>query len=130
MFVHCSFTSQIWGWIAQHNNFEFQGTTIDDLWFIDASIPLKDRLMVELVRGAVLWTIWLERNKLCFDTKAIPPLRVLGAKIIALATFWCKTLSHNTFLIISMWAPPSLNAIVCTMRSRLWHPLTKHCMFI
>ncbi|XP_078156117.1 uncharacterized protein LOC144551891 [Carex rostrata] len=31
----------------------------DDLWLLDASIPLKDRLLVELLRGAILWNVCL-----------------------------------------------------------------------
>lgn len=35
---------------------------MNDIWYIDALIPLKDEPMVEFVRGIVLWIIWLERN--------------------------------------------------------------------
>lgn len=47
--------------------FVFDGTSIDDIWFIDVPIPLKDKLLVEFVRGTVLWTLWMEKNKLCFQ---------------------------------------------------------------
>jgi hypothetical protein len=57
LFVHCPFSFQIWNWIAQHNNFMFEGSTMDDIWFINASIPLKDKPLIELVRGAVLWCL-------------------------------------------------------------------------
>lgn len=30
-------------------------STIKDLWYIDALIPSKNRLLIELIREAVLW---------------------------------------------------------------------------
>ena len=54
LFVNCSYIRAIWDWIAQYNNFSFEGVCLDDLWIIDAVIPLKDKLLVELLRGAVL----------------------------------------------------------------------------
>ena len=62
LFTQCSFIRLIWIWIANHNNFTYNCHTLDELWLIDASIPLKDRLLVELLRGVVLWTIWLEKE--------------------------------------------------------------------
>jgi hypothetical protein len=29
-------------------------------------MPLKDFILIETVRGVVLWSVWLERNHLCF----------------------------------------------------------------
>lgn len=54
LFVQCSFINSLWQWIALHNNFIFQGSCMDDLWFLNASIPLKNAPLVEVVRGAVL----------------------------------------------------------------------------
>lgn len=39
----------------------FNCQSIYDLWILDASIPLKDKLLLEMIRGAVLWVIWLEK---------------------------------------------------------------------
>ena len=63
LFVTCPLISSIWSWIAEHNNFNFDCVTIADLWVLDAFIPLKDSLLIELIRAATLWTIWLNRNK-------------------------------------------------------------------
>lgn len=52
------FFASIWNWVANFN------MTIEDLWIIDAMISLKDILLVELVRGAVFWTVWLNINAL------------------------------------------------------------------
>ena len=51
LFVHCPFTIQIWRWISAHNNFIFEGYTMEDIWFINACISLKNKPLVKLVRG-------------------------------------------------------------------------------
>jgi hypothetical protein len=38
----------------------------------------------------MLWTIWLERNRLCFSDYNCCNIKEIGAKIISLATFWCS----------------------------------------
>lgn len=55
--------------------------------------------MVELIQGAVIWTIWLES---CFQLGSIPSLRILGAKILAITTFSCNTLGQNTYFKLSL----------------------------
>ena len=54
LFVQCPFFRTIWNWIAEYNNFAFDITTMEELWFIDALIPFKDRYLIELVRGTIL----------------------------------------------------------------------------
>lgn len=67
LFVQCSVASSIWQWIALHNGFDFEMTSIQELWDIGNCIPLKDANLVELARGAVIWNIWLERNRIIFQ---------------------------------------------------------------
>jgi zinc-binding in reverse transcriptase len=52
-FVKCSVAHILWTWIANYNSFTFQGNSLNDLWFIDSCIPLKDKFLVELIRSAV-----------------------------------------------------------------------------
>jgi hypothetical protein len=67
LFVSCNYVKIIWNWIAQYNYFTFEGAVLDDIWLIDCCIPLKDKVLVELVRSAICWVIWLERNKVLFQ---------------------------------------------------------------
>jgi zinc-binding in reverse transcriptase len=60
LFIHCSNSLCIWTWIARYNNFNFNCSTIDDLWQLNAYIPFKDDNICEMVRGAVTWVIWKE----------------------------------------------------------------------
>jgi zinc-binding in reverse transcriptase len=78
LFVTCPLVNCIWQWIACHNNFDFHGDTLEDIWFLDASIPVKHAQLVEMIRGAVMWTIWLERNNVCFNTVAPNLLKPLA----------------------------------------------------
>lgn len=86
---------------------------MDDIWFINALIPLKNKPMVELVRGAVLWCIWLERNKICFQNTSIPSVQAMGSKIIALSTFWCQSLNNGSLLHLSLILPLNTNNLSC-----------------
>jgi zinc-binding in reverse transcriptase len=90
LFVSCKIINQIWQWIVKYNNFYFYVDTIQDSWQMDCCIPLKNKFVIEMVRGAVLWTVWLERNKLCFTDKQACSIPVLGNKIISLANYWCS----------------------------------------
>jgi hypothetical protein len=67
--------------------FIFQGQILEDLWMLDCCIPLKDPMLVELVRNVVCWILWLERNNVIFKSVAPSSLRSLDLKIINLATF-------------------------------------------
>lgn len=54
-------------WIARYNGFVSDMRSLGDLWEIGNCIPLKDANLVELIRGAVIWNIWLERNQIIFQ---------------------------------------------------------------
>jgi hypothetical protein len=111
LFITCPFVNQIWIWIALHNNFVFQCHSIADLWLLDAAIPLKDKPIIELIRGVVLWSIWIERNRLCFQNGCISTLKSFGAKIISLASFWCKSLNNNSYLKLSLLMPLNVDLL-------------------
>jgi hypothetical protein len=72
---------------------------------IDASIPFKDRLLIELLRGAVLWIIWLERNRLCFNDSTPCSIKILGTKIISLTQFWCQSRGDDYFFKLNLIMP-------------------------
>ena len=71
LFVQCPLIARIWSWLADHNNFTFNCEYLLDLWLLDAWIPLKDCLLIELIRAATLWTIWLARNNVLFGVNQI-----------------------------------------------------------
>lgn len=66
---------------------------MDASWFINASILLKGRLLVELVKGVVLWCIWLY-----FQDTSTPTLQVVGTRIISLCTSWCNNLNNGSLI--------------------------------
>ena len=97
--------TSIWNWISIFNGFTFQCATIEELWLLDAAIPLKDKLLLEMIRGAVLWLLWLERNKVIFQGSQPVPLKVLGAKILSLVSFWCKSNNDKSFFKLTLILP-------------------------
>jgi hypothetical protein len=61
---------------------------MEDLRKIDYSILLKNQYVVELIRGAILWSFWLEMNRLCFyDQSKTKNVAVIGLHIISLARY-------------------------------------------
>jgi zinc-binding in reverse transcriptase len=57
LLVSCSFTRIFWDWIVSFNNFTFRGQSLEDLWIMDCCIPLKDKLLVELITSTVCWVL-------------------------------------------------------------------------
>jgi hypothetical protein len=104
-FVNCLVANKLWNWISNHNGFAFQGVKMDDLWFIDYCIHLKDKLLIELVRSAVCWILWIERNEVIFQSKTPSKFRSLGLKIIALAKFWSTIRNASHLLKFSLVLP-------------------------
>lgn len=105
LFITCPYTKSIWSWIANHNGFTFNYESVEDLWLIDCCISLKDKLFVKLVRASTLWSIWLARNKVCFENATIPPLTSIGSNIISLASYWCKTRNDDTYFKLTLILP-------------------------
>jgi hypothetical protein len=48
---------------------------------IDYCIPLKDKLLVELIHSAVCWIIWFERNNIIFKDTFVSSISSLGFRM-------------------------------------------------
>jgi hypothetical protein len=46
LFVVCHFVKCIWNWIANHNHFQFEGVSLEDIWVLDALIPYKKKYSI------------------------------------------------------------------------------------
>jgi hypothetical protein len=98
--------------IAIYNNFTFICSTLSDLWEIDCCIPLKDRYVIEFIRCAVLWVVWLERNKLCFTNQKRQTVAMLGSHILSLAKHWCTCKGKVDLLKLSLVLPQDVDALM------------------
>jgi hypothetical protein len=95
-----------------HNNFTFEGNSLDDLWKIDASISFKNETLVEIIRSVVLWIVWLERNRICFNIDVVPKsIKMLGMQILRLIQFLCKNLDEALLLIIQYILPQDVQSL-------------------
>jgi hypothetical protein len=61
--------------------------------------------LIELIRGAVLWVIWLERNIICLQERNCRSIQSIGMRIIGLASSWCKSRNANMFLKLNLVFP-------------------------
>ena len=105
LFTTCIVAATLWEWIVNFHVFQYNCTNIFDLWLLDAYIPLEDRQLIELVRGTVIWVLWLERNNLCFNKYKPKPIRSLAAQIISLASFWYKSKMDDSFFKLTLILP-------------------------
>jgi zinc-binding in reverse transcriptase len=88
LFVQCPYVNSIWQWLTQYNNFIFVGMTLEDIWLLDAVIPFKNMIVVEMIRSVVMWTIWLEKNRIYFQNKGVRSFKIIGMHILSLVTYW------------------------------------------
>jgi zinc-binding in reverse transcriptase len=77
----------LWHWISRYNNFIFNCSIIQDLWELDAQIPYKEPKLCELIRGAFIWVIWNERNRLIFNRGNCNSVIALESSIIIISQF-------------------------------------------
>jgi zinc-binding in reverse transcriptase len=63
LLVQCPTVKILWDWITKFNNLTFNSNSLDDLWLIDCCLSLKDRVLIELIRGTICWIIWLKSEK-------------------------------------------------------------------
>jgi hypothetical protein len=53
LFVQSPYVNCLWQWISKHNNFQFNVSTLDDLWCLNALISFKEVYLTELCYGAM-----------------------------------------------------------------------------
>ena len=87
LFTTCPLANKIWSLIAARNGFTFTYCSVNELWLLDVYIPLKDILLVELIRGVVLWNIWLEMNRIIFKGGIPKNVQTIGGQMITMASF-------------------------------------------
>lgn len=58
-----------------------------------------------MIRGVVLWTIWLERNRLCFQGGFCESLKSVDNVIITSAKFWCAVRKDGSILKLFLILP-------------------------
>ena len=102
----------MWVWISNFNNFIFTCSTLDELWDIGACIPLKDDNIIMIVIGAVLWNLWLERNRVIFKGGVAKHASCIGAQIIATARFWCLQQKFNALEKLTFVLPSDVTGLL------------------
>jgi hypothetical protein len=84
---------------------------MDDLWLLDAFIHLKRAQLLKLIRGAVLWTIWLERNCNCFHSITPKTVQAFDIKFLSLVQFWCTHLGDSLLHDIKLILPQDVQRL-------------------
>jgi hypothetical protein len=66
---------------------------------------------MEMIRGAVLWTIWLEINCLCFYNGTLKLLRSTGLQILTLVSFWCQHATASQITNLPLTVPLEVQSL-------------------
>ena len=88
VFVSCQVDQSLWSWIANYNNFVCDCLCVVNFWELDYCIALKNANLVEIIQGVVLWSLWLDKNRIVFRNDNILNIQTLCSKIISIAFFW------------------------------------------
>jgi hypothetical protein len=109
LFIHRANSLRIWTWIVRYNNFHFNCCTIDELWQLNVFIPFKDDNICEMVRRAVTWVIWKERNRLIFKEGSCKSLRSIGGDLITLLKYWGQIKGNRCLDNLHLIVPTYVN---------------------
>jgi hypothetical protein len=64
-----------------------------------------------MLKGAGIWTLWLERNRLIFKGSNCKSVRNLGGSIISLIKFWCQAKGNSYIDNLHLVVPPNVNSL-------------------
>jgi hypothetical protein len=67
--------------------------------------------LCEIIRGAFLWIIWNERNKIIFQNKKHSSIRALENSIISLPKHWCRLKGENYSNNLHMILPTDVHSL-------------------
>jgi hypothetical protein len=64
-----------------------------------------------MLRGAIVWVIWKERNRLIFQGENYKSVRVLGVHIINLIKYWSQIKGNSCTNNIHLIVPLNVNSL-------------------
>ena len=79
---------------------------------MDYCIPLKDPNIIEIIRGSVLWSLWLDRNIIIFQGGQVQAVHVLGSKILTIARFWALNQKIDLSCKLNLIFPCDLKELI------------------
>lgn len=98
----------------KYRHFCYYKELIEDLWEIDYCIPLKDANLEEIIRGSVLWSLWLDRNRIVFKDGRIQDIKFLGSKILSVAYFWASQQKSDLSSQLNLILPCDVKDLIGT----------------
>lgn len=104
--------SPIWKWIFLFNSIYVDIHRVEDLITIRNNMIRNDRVGFDIICSAVIWSMWLDRNRICFKNGPALTLRRLEADISALVTYWTGNMPTD----VSLATRGTTTSIECHLR--------------
>lgn len=109
LFVQCSFVRQIWFWLEACQEVFFQWFSVDDIVNFALSLPSSSQKTFLIVFSALAWTVWRQRNSICFENKPCPTDKNIILSILTTVVYWTELGVNNDDL--NQWLPRDTSII-------------------
>lgn len=110
LFLNCSRTRQIWFCMGSCQLLFIEWNSISDILPFVYTLPQPHRTAFLTVFGALAWTIWSQRNSICFNQSLCPLVRTTVIQIINWVVLWTGT-DAATADAAKEWLPGALTDI-------------------
>ena len=84
---------------------------MDDVIQFALSLPKTNRTALLLVVSAIIWTIWNQRNHLCFRNSVVHSCRNVILNIVSLVAYWTGRMTEEIQVAVNAWMPQDLDEV-------------------
>lgn len=111
IFFHCYFARDIWFHMGQCQHLFHNWHSLHDVLNYAFTLPKTPRIAFLLVVCAIIWSIWRQRNDLCFNDSVVHSGKTIILNIISLVIYWTGKLSDEVKQEAQSWLPPDLDDV-------------------
>lgn len=111
LFFQCFFARAIWFYMGDCQHFRHHWTTLQDVIVFSHTLPKISRNAFLIVVCAVIWSVWKQRNDLCFSNSIVHSCRKTIMHIISLVVSWTGTLGEDMQAAVNAWLPQDMDVV-------------------
>ena len=111
LFLKCPFVFKIWFWMGGIQDILYAWQSLDDILLYAMSLPSDEQQAFLVVVSAICWSIWKNRNAVCFDDKSSLSVRQIIMLICSLLNYWSGNIKRQVMQHIHLWTPVDMDMI-------------------